>query len=563
MLETLTIKNFGIIEQVALELSPQLNIMTGETGAGKSILIDALRFCLGERFQSSYLRDDNSPCTVEAVFRLSPKFLEALPCAEDIPADDGALIIQRGVTSDGKNRIRVNGLAMTVAQLKEIGDTLINFHGPHDHQQLLAEHPHLEIIDALTDLKDIRAEYTPLYRDYLQAREKLRHLNELALTRERDVDLLTHQVKELEQVPLDDEAFEALQRDHVKISNAARLHENISLAMDCLDNDETGINTTLSRAFKPLQALARIDEKASEFIDTLNITQEQAAALVSRLKDYADSLSFDPGVAGTINEKFDIYREIQRKYGPALSDARSFYTQAAEKLGLLSDVEHNTGVVRQELEGKEALLSRLAKAISLRRKKTGAILKQTIEKELRELGFRSVLFEARVNPAPLGPSGTDTVTFFISTNAGEAMKPLADIISSGEAARVMLAVKRALMKVDPVPVLIFDEVDAQIGGRLGTVIGTKLNEIATHRQVILITHLPQIAAFAQTHLRISKLVDKGRTRTVVSTITGDDRVNELAHMMAGDTMTATALKHAQEMLRNVGPGAPGHKQGGR
>ncbi len=553
MLESLTIKNFGIIEQVAIELSSQLNIMTGETGAGKSILIDALRFCLGERFQSSYLRDDNAPCTVEAVFRLSPQLLKALPLLEDFPSEDGVTIIQRSVSADGKNRVKLNGLSTTVAQLKEIGDTLIDFHGPHDHQQLLAEHHHLEIIDALTDLKDVRAEYAPLYQDYLQAQEKLRHLTELAQTRERDLDLLTHQVKELEQVPLDEESFEALQRDHVKISNASKLYENISLAVDCLENDEAGANATLGRAFKPLQALTRIDEKASEFVDTLAAVQEQSAALAARLKDYSDSLSFDPGFAEGINEKFDIYHQIQRKYGPTLKDAQLFYTQAAEKLALLSDYEHNTEVIREEIKDKEDTLSKLAQTISLRRKKSAGLLKQTIEKELQELGFKAVIFEAHVNKSSLGPSGADTVTFFISTNAGEALKPLAEIISSGEAARVMLAVKRALMKVDPVPVLIFDEVDAQIGGRLGTVIGTKLSEIAAHRQVILITHLPQIAAFAQTHFKISKVVEKGRTKTTVTPITGQDRVNELAHMMAGDTMTGTALKHAEEMLRNVDP----------
>ncbi len=562
MLESLTIKNFGIIEQVAIELSSRLNIMTGETGAGKSILIDALRFCLGERFQSSYLRDDNTPCTVEAVFRLSPRLLKALTCLEDFPSEDGVIIIQRSVTADGKNRIKLNGLTTTVAQLKEIGDTLIDFHGPHDHQQLLAEHHHLEIIDALTDLKDIQAEYAPLYQDYLQAQEKLRHLTDLAQTRERDLDLLTHQVKELEQVPLDEEAYEALQRDHLKISNATKLYENISMALECLENDEAGVNATFSRAFKPLHALARIDDKASEFVDTLAALQDQSASLVSKLKDYSDSLSFDPGFAAAINEKFDAYHQIQRKYGPTLNDARTFYTQAAEKLSLLSDFEHNTEVIREELKDKEDTLLGLAKAIAQRRKKSAALLKQTIEKELQELGFKSVIFEARVTKSTLGSSGTDAVTFFISTNAGEALKPLAEIISSGEAARVMLAVKRALMKVDPVPVLIFDEVDAQIGGRLGTVIGTKLNEIAAHRQVILITHLPQIAAFAQTHFKITKGVEKGRTRTMVAPITGHDRVNELAHMMAGDTMTDTALKHAGEMLKNVGTSSapPGTRQ---
>jgi DNA repair protein RecN (Recombination protein N) len=551
MLETLTVKNFGIIEHVALELTPQLNILTGETGAGKSILIDALRFCLGERFQTSYLRDDGSPCVVEAVFQLSPALTRKLPGLEEFPLEDGQLIVQRAVTADGKNRVRINGLSATVAQLKDIGDALIDFHGPHDHQQLLAEHRHIEILDALTDLNGLQDEYASLYKGYGDVRTKIEELNNMAKGRERDLDLLAHQIKELEQVPLDESHYEELQRDQVKISNAEKLYENISQALAILENEEAGAQLLLARTFKPLQALANIDEKASEFLDKLAGVQDQTADLVSQLKDYSDSLSFDPDFARRINEQFDAYQDIRRKYGPRLEDAKIFYTDAKKKFDLLNDLEHNADHLAKELKQKEEASLKLAKEISSRRKKSATSLKNTIEKELHELGFKSIAFEARFEKKPLSPDGTDTVVFFISTNAGESLKPLAEIISSGEAARIMLAVKRALMKVDPVPVLIFDEIDAQIGGRLGTVIGTKLNEVANHRQVILITHLPQIAAFAQTHFRITKIVENGHTKTKIDVIEGKDRINELAHMMAGDKITPTSLAHAKEMLKGV------------
>jgi DNA repair protein RecN (Recombination protein N) len=553
MLETLTVKNFGIIEHISLELTPQLNILTGETGAGKSILIDALRFCLGERFQTSYLRDDGSACTVEAVFHLSAALAQQLPSLEEFPLEDEQLIIQRTVTSDGKNRVKVNGLTATVAQLKEIGDTLIDFHGPHDHQQLLAEHRHIEILDALTDLDDLKNEYTSLYKDYCDTRTKIEQLNSLAKGRDRDLDLLTHQIKELEQVPLDESNYEELQRDQVKISNAEKLHENISQALGILENDEAGAQLLLTRTFKPLQSLANIDDKASEFLDKLSAVQDEAEDLVSSLKDYSDSLSFDPDFAKRINEQFDAYQDIRRKYGPGLEDAKRFYDEAKQKFDLLNDFEHNADHLAKELKENEDALLKLAKTISLRRKKSAEALKATIEKELQELGFKSIAFEARFEKKPLSSDGTDTVIFFISTNAGENLKPLAEIVSSGEAARIMLAVKRALMKVDPVPVLIFDEIDAQIGGRLGTVIGTKLKEVAAHRQVILITHLPQIAAFAETHFKISKIVENGRTKTKIDEVEGKNRVDELAHMMAGDKITPTSLAHAKEMLKGVSP----------
>jgi DNA repair protein RecN (Recombination protein N) len=551
MLETLTVRNFGIIEHVTLELAPQLNILTGETGAGKSILIDALRFCLGERFQTSYLRDDGSACTVEAVFHLSKVLTQQLGCLEEFPPDNGQLIIQRTVTSDGKNRIKVNGLTATVAQLKDIGDALIDFHGPHDHQQLLAENRHIEILDALIDLKILQNEYTSLYKNYCNTRSKIEQLNDLAKGREREIDLLTHQIKELEQVPLDKSHYEELQRDQIKISNAQKLYDNISQAVAILENDEAGVELLLGRTFKPLQALADIDEKASEFLDQLSTVQDQAANLVSQLKDYAGSLSFDADFAERTHEQFDAYLDICRKYGPNLEDAKNFYTAARKKFDLLNDFEHNIDHLNKELKEQEDTSMKIAKSISLRRKKSAESLKTTIEKELHELGFKSIAFEARFEKKPLAVNGIDAVTFFISTNAGETLKPLADIVSSGEAARIMLAIKRALMKVDPVPVLIFDEIDAQIGGRLGTIIGTKLKEVAAHRQVILITHLPQIAAFAQTHFKITKIVDKGRTKTVVEPMDGKARINELAHMMAGDKMNTTAIQHAQEMLKNA------------
>ena len=551
MLETLTVKNFGIIEAVAIELTPGLNILTGETGAGKSILIDALRFCLGERFQTSYLRDDGVPCTVEAVFALSPDLWKKIEGLHDFQSDDATLVIQRTVTHDGKNRIRVNGLTASVSQLKEIGDALIDFHGPHDHQQLLAEQHHLEIIDSLTSLDAVQTEYATIYHTFCHIRTQIEELKAMAQSRERDLHLLDHQIKELEQVPLDEAVHEEIARSRIKISNAQKLHENISQAMAILEDEDAGIALMLGRTFKPLQALAAIDENAAKFLNQLSAVQDQAAELSAALRDYADSLLFDRAAAQRVHEQFDAYQDILRKYGPLMEDARRTYAEISQKFALLNDFEHHAGTLDKDLNAHEADLTRLAKNMSQRRKKTADALKKTIEQELHELGFKAIAFEARFEKKPLAPDGSDKIVFYISTNAGEGLKPLAAIVSSGEAARIMLAIKRALMIADPVPVLIFDEIDAQIGGRLGTVIGTKLKEIATHRQVILITHLPQIAAFAQTHFKITKHVDQGRTRTAVAAIAGQLRVDELAHMMAGDKMTAAAIKHAREMLKDA------------
>ncbi|MBF0485021.1 MAG: DNA repair protein RecN [Candidatus Omnitrophica bacterium] len=548
MLEELTVKNFGIIENVSIQFANKLNILTGETGAGKSILVDALRFGLGERFQTSHLRDNADSCSVEAVFHLPPLFLKTLPDNDNIPFEDNTLIIQRTVASDGRNRIKINGLTVTAAQLKSIGDRIIDFHGPYDHQQLLAEHEHQVILDALTDFEDNLTRYQSLYKEYCAIQNKITELHNLAQSRERDIDLLAHQIKELEQVPLNQTHFDELTQAQIKIANAEKLYDNLAQAMAILENDEASLELILSKTMKPLDKLAAIDDKAAPLLDDLSTLQDKARELVSGLKDYGESLNFNAQDAKTVNDQFDAYKDIQKKYGPSIEDARKFYENAKEKYALLSDYEQHEETLLEDLADKKEKLLKIAKSLTQKRKKTASLLKKTIEKELQELGFKSILFEVRMETIAPGPNGTDKVVFFISTNAGESLKPLAEIVSSGEAARLMLAIKRSLMKVDSVPVLIFDEIDAQIGGRLGTVVGTKLREIADHRQVILITHLPQIAAFAQTHFKISKIVEKGRTKTIVEPLQGKQRLEEVAHMMTGDKITPVALKHAEDML---------------
>ena len=274
---------------------------------------------------------------------------------------------------------------------------------------------------------------------------------------------------------------------------------------------------------------------------------------MSALERYRDGLSFDPGEAAAIRERAERYDDIVRKYGPTIEDAAAFYRQAKERRDFLSDSEHNGAALSKELAAAEKALDAAAEKLTRSRKKAGQALTVTIEKELKELGINKVRFETRIERAQeFGRHGRDEVTFYISPNAGEELKPLSAIVSSGEAARVMLALKKALIAVDPIPTLIFDEIDAQIGGRLGTVTGTKVRELADARQVILITHLPQIASFADRHYKITKRVERGRTTTAIARLEKEARVTELAQMMAGEEETAVARAHAEEMLAKAG-----------
>jgi DNA repair protein RecN (Recombination protein N) len=552
MISQITIQNFGLIDRVELELCPSLNILTGETGAGKSIVIDALRFALGERFEPSLARDASKPCIVEVVFELANKELrQSAALSQFLTESDDPLIISRTYLPEGKSRIRINGMAVTVAQLKEAGDDLVDFHGPNDHQMLLDENSHKVILDRLAGIDDTKIPYSAKYKDYRTLIKSLEDLRSQASTRDRELDLLGHQIKELERVTLDASKYNELSEKQARLSNAAELHDNASSILDLLENQDSGVSEAISQAFGPMKILNSLDQSTANFADTLDQIQELNAQLSNDVRSYLDSLSFEPGEARDINARCDMYEEIKRKYGPTIEDAKAFYEKAKKQFELLFNLEHNDKELREKISAVESELEVFAKRMTTSRKKTAASLEDTIERELKELGIKNVRFECRIEKADIGPDGRDKVVFYISPNAGIDLKPLAEIVSSGEAARVMLALKKALTKVDPIPVLIFDEIDSQIGGRLGSITGRKLKELSRDRQVILITHLPQIASFADLHFKISKKVENGLTGTAVKRLDEDSRIQELAKMMSGENETTISIAHAKQMLQDA------------
>jgi len=549
MLTQLTIRNFGLIDEIAIEFINGFNILTGETGAGKSILIDALRSVLGERLDSSSIRNPKNPCVIEAVFDITDKKLRDIELIKEfLTEDSNELIIQRTHSTTASGKIKINGLSATVGQLKALGNHLIDFHGPHDHQMLLSEEQHLVMLDQLTSFKGSREEFSKIFTAYEVTRKNLNHLNEMAQTRQRDLDLLTHQVKELEAVPLSQEKYDELLQEETKLNNAQKLHEHIQNLLGLLDDEESGANTLLRKSFTPLKSLTQIDDKSSPMLDQLSGIQDQTNDLIAQLNDYASGLQFDEETAQRIHDQCDAYADIKRKYGPTLEDAQAFYIDAKTKLDLIKNFEHNDQKLREELKSQEKELTQIAQKMTKARQKAAEELRATIESELKELGILHVKFEVRFEKIAFNKDGHDKIVFYISPNAGEDLKPLAEIVSSGEAARLMLALKKALIKVDPIPVLIFDEIDAQIGGRLGTITGKKLKELASKRQVILITHLPQIASFADRHFKVAKSVKAGRATTEVILLEGKNRVEEIAQMMSGTNTTKISLSHAQDML---------------
>jgi DNA repair protein RecN (Recombination protein N) len=553
MLTQLTIQNFGLIDALAIEFSPGLNVFTGETGAGKSIIVDALRCSLGDRMGSSLVRDASRPCMVETVFDLfKNKTLSRDPIFSDfLPDGETTLIIRRSFLPDGRSKTGINGLAVTVSQLKEIGDRLVDLHGPHDHQLLFSESSHIDIIDTLSETIQEKTLYSDEFKKYASLKKEFSDLESLSSSREVELETLSHRIKELEQVPLDESAYNSLLEESSRVANAEKLYELAKETLDILADDETGISSCCQRAFAKMRSLAGIDPSLAQQTEALGRVQENCDEVISELTRYLDSLSFSPQEAAEINRKYDIYYDILRKYGSTVDDARKTYLSMKEKYDLLSDIEHNTSSLAAKIAETEKTLDALSAKITYVRKKTAKALRATIEKELKDLGIPDALFECRVDGTELSVSGKDKVAFYISPNKGEDLKPLAKIVSSGEAARVMLALKKALTNVDPVPCLVFDEIDSHIGGRLGTVTGKKLKELSSARQVLLITHLPQIASFADRHIKVAKTVVSGKTSVAVSVLEGDAKTDELAKMMSGETESRIALTHAKDMLKSA------------
>lgn len=554
MITQLSIKNFGLIDQVSLDFHENLNILTGETGAGKSILIDALRGVLGERISTSLIRDSQKPSILQATFDLSKTEVQKLEILEDfIEDDDPSLIVHRTITPDGRNKIKINGTNVTVGQLREIGNHIIDFHGPHDHQMLLSSNEHLGMLDRLVDFEELFGEYSQRFNSLNIIQKKLNDLRALASSRDRELDLLSHQVHELAQVSLEEKDYEDLKQEQARIDNAERLSESIQTILISLEGDgnSSGTSEMIQQIFSPMRKLNQIDESTEPLMELLDQFQNVNEQMVESIRDYGERLAFDPQRANEVSNLYDIYDGILRKYGPTLEDAKKFHAQAKEKHDLLNDLEHNDADLSKELEKIKKELLKIAQKMTVKRQKAADALKGTIEAELKELGINHVQFEARIESVDFHRAGNDQVTFYISPNAGEDLKPLADIVSSGEAARVMLALKKALINVDPIPVLIFDEIDAQIGGRLGTITGKKLREISRKRQVILITHLPQIASFADIHFKVTKNVHDNRSITNVNALDKKSRIEELAQMMSGETESKIAIKHANDMFNQA------------
>ncbi len=554
MLRSLQIKNFALVERLNLEFSPHLNVLTGETGAGKSLLIDAIRFVLGERLDT--IRTDSAAegsCLVEAVFEISDKKLRFQDVLEPfLESGDEVLILRKELTGEGKSRCSINNKSVNNSTLKEAGKILLDIHGQYDHQLLFEVSSHLDLADRFSQAENLKADYRKLfeeYSSYLKERDELKALEE---GREREIDLLKYQIDEMERAALKENEEEELKKEHIRLANAEKLYENAARLLSLLNEEEQSASNLLTQGYKEMSSLSRLDPSLEPLKSDYETVQLNLEEMIRALRDYQESLSFDFGRLAEIETRLDAVELLKKKYGGEISKILGFLDQARKKYDRLV----HSGLYGKEIEQKIKkvlpALSEKAGQLAEKRKKASAQLKKMIETELRDLQIPNAQFECRMEKTDFSLSGQDQLEFMISLNPGQPLLALRKIISGGEASRVMLALKRALVKVDPVSTLIFDEIDANIGGRLGSVTGRKLKEISREHQVLLITHLPQIASFADRHFKVDKAVRNGKTFTQCFLLEGEERVKELAQMMSGKRETEISRKHAEEMLNLSG-----------
>ncbi len=551
MLIALRIKNLALASDLTVEFQPGYNAISGETGAGKSMLIGALNLVLGERADRTLIRSGADSCAVEAVFDVSTVYSEVSSMIEENglePCEGQSLILKRSFTSTGTNRQFVNGSATTLAVLGQIGTLLVDMHGPHDHQSLLNPARQLAIVDVYGSLGEKVSHIAQVLKNKSQLIAEKASLIVDERTYQQQIDLLRFQVTEIESAKLKPGSEETIESDYRRASNAARLLELSQHALNQLDGEESSVLTQLGTVGRLLQDLQRLDSGAQN----LASLHAQASELVAELRDglstYSEHVDIDPARLQELEARVDLLQSLRRKYGSTVEEIIAHGAEARAKLQSMEGREETLARINRDLAQLDEQITKAAAQLSALRKKLLPKLAKGVSAQLHDLGFKQSLFEITVTPlAEVGASGADHLEFLFAPNPGEPLQPLRSIASSGEMARVMLAIKTVLAAEDRVPLLVFDEVDANVGGETARAVGLKMREIGTQRQVLCITHLPPVAAAAQHHYVVEKTVREGRTFTSIQLLEGEARVTELARMLGGQS--GAARLHAEELLR--------------
>lgn len=554
MLRELSIKNFAIIDNLNVSFSPGLNVLTGETGAGKSILVDAIELILGARASFDLIRKGARESIIETAFEIKNR---DIPRLKDIGIDEEEIIIRRIINQSGKSRVYINEHPVNISTLSEIGEALLDIHGQHEHQSLLSQDRQMDLLDSFGGLKKESSEVQGLFYRLKALRDEMRGLESGERERAQREDLLRFQKREIEGARLRVGEDLDLERQKNILSNAERLASLSSDAYSRLYSSERSILETLSIILNSIKEISQMDPSLSSGLERLENSILQLEDLAHILRDYKERIEFDPKRLEEIEERLDLIMRLRRKYGSTVEEILEFYDKVNKELDRVEGRTERIEEIKGEIEGVLEELTSKAKRLSEERATVSKEIEKKIAEELFYLGMKDLSFLVRLTKGHgedtldgyrIYPNGIDRVEFLIS-NPGEEPRPLAKIASGGELSRVMLSLKTILAGVDDNPTLIFDEVDAGIGGKTADAVGRRLKLISKDRQVLCITHLPQIASLAGRHLLVEKEVRGGRTVAKVKSLDEKERVKEIARMLGGKTITDITLQHAEEMMR--------------
>ena len=563
MLRELAIRNLAVVEEARVTFGPGLNVLTGETGAGKSIVIDALLLVRGARAQPDLIRTGADSASVEAVFDVpasSPLAAALEEAGHALP--DNQLIIKRELARSGRHRVFVNDSAATVGLLERLGDFLVEIHGQHEHQRLMEPARQLDVLDRFAGCEDSRLTLARLWERWDAARATLAGLRDETREAARKEEMYRWELSEIDVVQLREGEEDELRSERRRLQHAERIHAGLEEIMQLLNEDAQAVATRLGRAVLLLRELSRFDPDATEPIEALEGAQAYVEEVVIRVRALRERAVVDPTRLRQIDDRLDAIGSLKRKYGET---AAAIAVYRAEIAGALDRLEHHDAIAAEaerEVAAAGAAAGEEAARLSEARTDGARKLERLIQRELRSLGMDHARFRAPLRRDPaggadlstgpggwrIGPRGAETVEFLLSANPGEEVKPLAKVVSGGELSRTMLAIKTILASAEDVPTTVFDEVDAGIGGRVADAVGQKLRKTAAGRQVLCVTHLAPIAAFAEHHLVVDKHVEKGTTRTTLTPVESAARVDEVARMLGGERVTETSRRHARELL---------------
>ena len=539
----LRIKNLALVEELEWQMGPGFIAVTGETGVGKSIIIGALQLLLGERADKSLIRTGADLCTVEAVFtgkelqKSNPQLVESgiEPCEND-------LILKRTLSSTGTNRQFINGSLTTLSILKNLGDELVDLHGPHDHQSLLSPKTQLSLLDSFARVEAQLGEYRQHYRQLQTLLAEQAALNTAETAREQELDLLRHQITEIKSANLVAGEEEEIERRYKLASNSKRLIELATGVANKLSEADGSVLSQLAETQRLLRELEKIDSSIAQLSSAHTASVVELSEIARSLSAYAEKFDLDPQQLAALEQRVSLFETLKRKYGDSIGEVIAFGERAVERMRTIEGRDAELERLAREIDNVRTQMNRAGEALRKLRAKAAPKLSENIRRNLRDLGFRQSEFEAKLNALDEpGPNGFDSVELLFSPNPGEPLKPLRAIASSGEISRLMLAIKSALAAHDAIPLLVFDEIDTNVGGEIAHAVGAKMQMLGRDHQVICITHLPQVAATASSHFVVTKDVARGRTFSNLHEVTGKGRQEEIARMLGGKSEPALEL----------------------